>query len=276
MTDLRKRRGLTVRAWLASIAALAVALAVGDAIWLAPHRRELRSVARLVALGGRATLIDGTPSVLKRLGIDWFDFRFASVLDLDGSRVADADLALLADCPRLVAVFLRDTAITDAGLVHLRKLHIGRIDLSRTRISNPDVETFPDVYYGLQNLDLSGNRLRGLKFGGILLYLNSLDLAGTGIDDATLDALLATTSLYELDLSGTNITDAGVDRVLARLDNLAWVNLAGTKVTAEGIAGLHQRRSKATRPTLTVVLTPGVKGKFMDFPRPPPRDGLGP
>lgn len=111
------------------------------------------------------------------------------------------------------AVDLADTAIDDAGLVH--------------------VESFTGMY----RLSLKNTRITdaGLKHLSGLTNLERLSLADANVTGAGLIHLKGLT-LSSLDLSGCKITDAG----LAQLKGLkiTWLNLSRTQITDAGLAHL--------------------------------------
>jgi hypothetical protein len=122
--------------------------------------------------------------------------------------------------------------VTDAGLVHIRKLH---------RLRFVGLNHAPHVTaQGMANL--SG-----------LTRLEALWLP-TQADDAYLASIEALHALLELDLQGTRVTDAGMVH-LAALRALTHLNLDDTEITDEGmkylgqLSGLKQLDLAGTRVT---------------------------
>ena len=95
------------------------------------------------------------------------------VVDLDSTKVIDADLEHLKGFTKLKELLLADTRITDAGLVHLKEL---------TK---------------LQTLDLCFN----------------VPFVKSEVTDAGLVHLKGLSNLQDLDLGGTKVTDAGVKKL---------------------------------------------------------------
>ena len=74
--------------------------------------------------------------------------------------------------------------------------------------------------------------------------LRSLDLDGTGVDDAAVAHLRRATRLTDLHLCETNVTDDAV-RVIAGLQHLHALSLADTRVTDAGLVHLDGHRNLA-------------------------------
>jgi hypothetical protein len=233
-----------LRASLGAVAGLALVLALVDYWLLRSYRNEQRAAAALVERGGKVLLVQDRQSWLwKRLGPDVFDLRVAAVVDLSHSNITDADLVHVRAFDHFGQLTLSDTAISDAGLEHLRHVVAGRfIDLSRTRVTNVSSlfgNQFMDQPFGLK---LSGNQIARGAFHfpepNLMCMLQHLDLSETNASDQTLAELPRQMgSLSMLDLSGTNVTDAGLDSLL-RYEGLTTLGLGRTKVTPAGVARL--------------------------------------
>jgi len=134
----------------------------------------------------------GTKWLIDHVGIDYF----GSVVTVnlipsrinDPMRANDATMALVGQLGRLDSLRLTGTAVTDAGLVHLKGLT------------------------GLRDLELGNTQITdtGLAHLKGLTELRQLLLFNTPVTDAGLDHLKELTSLVLLDLSGTKVTDEGV------------------------------------------------------------------
>ena len=139
----------------------------------------------MASSGARNRLID-------HLGIDYFGS--VVTVDLiprranDAARANDATLALVGQLGRLDHLRLTGTAVTDAGLVHLKGLS------------------------GLRGLQLGNTQITdaGLAHLKGLTELHELLLFNTPVTDAGLGHLQALPSLVLLDLAGTKVTDDGV------------------------------------------------------------------
>jgi hypothetical protein len=75
------------------------------------------------------------------------------------------------------------------------------------------------------------------KLDPVMPYLVSLDLAGTKVGDASMEAIAKAANVRMLRLSETGVTDAGL-AAISKLPNLESLNLFGTAVTREGVAKL--------------------------------------
>jgi hypothetical protein len=136
-------------------------------------------------------------------------------------------MAWLASHQNLSSVYLIDTSVSDAGLVHLAGLST------------------------LQELSLESTLVRGPGLAHVAPILSgSLVLQGALIDDASLAHLKKAKNLQAINVEGTAVTDAGLAH-LHGLPKLSAICLEGTKVTKAGIA----RLAKAL-PGLAVVTAP--------------------
>lgn len=120
---------------------------------------------------------------------------------LQGAAIKDADIAPVAQVPKVAYLHLGKTGITDAGMVHLKGLaELEQLHLEGTRIGDS----------GLANL-------KDLKK---LTYLN---LYNTGVSDAGLAHLAGLTALKNLYLWQTKVTGAGVAKLKQALPNVQVV-----------------------------------------------------
>jgi hypothetical protein len=138
-------------------------------------------------------------------------------IDLHGTGVRDADLAMLEGLATVHTLNLYGTRITDAGLVHLRGLT------------------------GLQTLHLNETSVgdAGLKHLEGLKNLKELGLNRTHVSEEGLRSLSQLTNLQILTLGGKHITDHGLP-VLYPLANLKRIFLTHTSVTPAGADALKR------------------------------------
>ena len=166
-------------------------------------------------------------------------------LDLGGTKITDAGLVLLRgmnlnslSMPKEAKTDLglkhylaaiepptylnfEDWGITDAGLVHLKRLtNLQSLDLGGTKITDAGLVDLKGITNLLQ-LDLDETQITdaGLVHLKRLTNLESLYLGGTKITDAGLVYLKGLTNLERLSLDGTPITDAGVAELKQALPN---------------------------------------------------------
>jgi serine/threonine-protein kinase len=161
-------------------------------------------------------------------------------LSLQGA--GDDDLRRLASYSELKILDLRDTAVTDEGLPHLRGLPLRELTLPR-RVTDAGLVNIRDMKE-LRTLRLAPARANG---GGLVhLYkldnLESLALTGTAVDDTAAGYLPGVNSLRELDLSGASVTDSGLEH-LARLSGLRKLTLARTALKGPGLKHLQDLRA---------------------------------
>jgi hypothetical protein len=201
---------------------------------------------------------------LKVLGATVFT-RGDDIVELLANRtkITDKDLALVSEFAQLTDLSLEETAIGDAGLVHLRNLQkLEWLNLYRSRIGDPalmEVSRLKSLQHlpigethvtdaGLAHLSdmkqlvylgLRGNNVTnaGVKHVGELVSLTGLHLGETKVTDAGLTPLLSLTSLEKLWLDETMVSDEAI-ATLARLKSLRELHIAGTKITSEGVKRL--------------------------------------
>lgn len=127
--------------------------------------------------------------------------------------VSDSDSMFLAELPELRQLVLTRTAITDATLQQIERLHsLELLDLSETSISDAIAPVLTR-----------------------LSRLQTLGLYGTRITDATLFAIAQLHVLQMLNLSDNRqITDAGF-RTLAGLSCLRSIEIHGTNISDDAI-----------------------------------------
>lgn len=171
------------------------------------------------------------------------DVGYITSVDFRNSRVTNDDLKVLQRLKKLTRVTLTDTAIGDAGLLHLGAVeNLQDLQIGGTQVTD-------DGLAHLQSLDL-----------------RTLYLSDTAISDAGLLQLREFDKLYNLHLSRTSVTDEGM-RTLQTLPRLDSVFLEGTDITDAGVAHLvRQARLSGVRLAGTKVTDAGVK-QLLYLPR---------
>jgi Leucine-rich repeat (LRR) protein len=175
-------------------------------------------------------------------------------LNLRGTVVADETAAAAASLPELESLDIADTIVGDVGFEalalapQLKELAAGNI-----RISDIGYQSLRQLT-GLVTLDWSGGRqLRppSLKEDAIaamasLSGLRVLKLGHNRFPSASLALLRKMPKVERLGLEFCS--DIGDDAIphLAAWKSLRWVDLHGTKVTAEGVAALRKQRPDCT------------------------------
>jgi hypothetical protein len=161
------------------------------------------------------------------LGRDFFE----DVVYVDlASCASDDALSAVGQLVGLEELFLSDSAVTDAGLVHVRHLrHLRDLDLTNTPITDD-----------------------GIVHLRMLTRLSELRLNATGVSDGGLCQLRDLTQLRVLGLSDTDVSDEGLAQLVG-LPRLEELDLRGTKVREFGA----QEVRRAHR-TARVLFTPTV------------------
>jgi cellulose synthase/poly-beta-1,6-N-acetylglucosamine synthase-like glycosyltransferase/Leucine-rich repeat (LRR) protein len=157
-------------------------------------------------------------------------------LDLYGTNVTDATLALLKNKQGLDNLFLGGTQVTDAGVANLQNLpNLEHLDLGGTQVTDAGLLT-------LQGKKLFDLRLKktGITGAGLMAFANIrmlfMDLSDTGVTDENLAAFAKLDHLQTLDLSGTPVTSKG----MSKLQNCGSLNELRLAATAVGDEGLEQ------------------------------------
>lgn len=163
-------------------------------------------------------------------------------LALDRTKVTDAGLVHLEGFPNLVWLGLADTAITDKGLEYVGHCsQLERLRLEGSRVSDEGIAHLANLGQ-LEALYLDDTRVgnRAIETLGSLRHLRELSLAGTSVSDAGLGHLRGLENLETLRLNRTQVSDAGLP-ALQPLRKLRLLDLEETRVTEGGVAELRQR-----------------------------------
>jgi len=165
-------------------------------------------------------------------------------LEVRDSPVTDAGLVHLKDLPALEELWLSDTAITDAGLERIaswKNLTVLKLCAS-AGITDAGMEQIGKMR-NLYELRLCRTAITddGLRHLSGLSNLRTLDLAGTRITGAGLEHITHLESLDVLRLSNTQLTDEDVGRLEALNSERTFILLDGTNVTEHGIGKLNRR-----------------------------------
>ena len=161
-------------------------------------------------------------------------------LYLDDTQITDAGLVHLAGLSNLKDLNLDSTQVTDAGLVHLKGLtKLTGLSLGYPNRNGIFEEIFWKTQPGADHHDDTKVTDAGLVHLKGLTNLEWLDLMNTKITDAGLVHLKGLTKLRNLNLEGTKITDAGLVH-LKGLTKLEELHLDNTKVTDAGVQELKK------------------------------------
>jgi len=192
-----------------------------------PYFEESRPVAKF---GFRINLAKVTPEFLKTLP----DVSFPHGLIFNDRKFTGEGLSLLKGRKNLVAVYISNTALTDAGVKELA-----------------EIDTLEQVYlwYSPKLTNASVESLAGLK------GLKALNIGGSQVNDDGLKVLGGMTQLEQLWASHLPVTDAGL-KPLAKLTGLKALNLMeNQKLTPDAVASLLRALKSLERLELEYVPT---------------------
>ena len=240
---------------------------------------DLKSIAGLKNL--RQLRLDLSPETG-----DWAEsirgLKNLTILDFRETRATDADLEILSKLPKLEALLLDGSEVTDSGLAHIARveslanLHLttpdrpSRItDMGLSHLAN--VKKLEGLWLSVDNLTETGfGRLSKLPIKSLFLDglssqhkalvevaigwpLRSFGLEGTGVTDDWLSLLSSQTKLSLLDLSATSVTDDGMAKLASVIPSVSYLSLDATGLTDAGLMKL------ATAPALRNVSALGTK-----------------
>jgi hypothetical protein len=139
----------------------------------------------------------------------------------DGSytRIGDTGMASLSKLVDLESLFVKGTAVTDAGLLCFRESKLKNCDLSDCRISNS-----------------------GVKYLSMNKQLEEIRVAYCNIDDDGIRELTSCVNCRYLDCEGTGVTDRGIKYICDNMKELIGLNASTTKITNESIKRLQGLR----------------------------------
>ncbi|MGA2064768.1 MAG: hypothetical protein ABSG86_07355 [Thermoguttaceae bacterium] len=184
------------------------------------------------------------PAWLRRLLGDDF-FMNVTKLDLTQTAVTDAGLEHLKGLTQLQSLYL-GSEVTDAGLEHLKDFtQLRTLNLRATAVTDAGLEhlkgfaQLQSLCLGAKVTDAGLEHLKGLR------QLQSLDLSGTRVTDAGLEHLEGLPHLQSLHLGLTRVSDAGLDRIKG-LTELHYLDLSRTNVTDAGVERLQRALPKCT------------------------------
>jgi len=214
-------------------------------------------LAETKRLNGRATLEVIAPDWLRAIAGDDSLGVFARIVELnlnertDGhqkpedkaltQRVHDETLKLLVGQDALRRLELSGTAVTSAGLVHLKQLtNLQFLNMCLTAISDDGFEHLSNLTR-MRRMTVCSSQITGTGFAHLtnMTQLESINLHSSPATDAGLEAISKLTSLQRLEIVHTNVTDAGLKK-LASLTKLRQLHLHGKETTENGLPFLRQ------------------------------------
>lgn len=223
----------------------------------ARHERDRALLAEIQRLGGTATREVMAPAWLRSIASDAGLPIFARLVEIEvnertdghvapvpkklSERVTDDWLKHLAGQDQLRRLELSGTAITSAGLVHLRDLHrLERLNICLTAVDDRGFEHLAGLTQ-MRRLVVCSSRVTGTGFQHLqgMTQLESINLHSAPASDAGLEAIGKLTSLKRLEIVHTKVTDAGLQH-LAGLVRLQQLHVHGPEATARALPFLGQ------------------------------------
>jgi len=238
---------------LRTLLLLVVLLAVWLGITFNRVRQQRAAVARIEQLGGSVQYLHeldpddltfpwridepvspGPPWLRRLLGPEFFETVVA--VELNQTRVTDADLRIIGKLRGVVVAQLNCTSVSDAGLYELRnwrKLRsLGLMDTQVTGAGLRHLASMPE----LNNLVLEQTAVddQGLARLGAHKGLTSLSLGQTRVTSRGVEQLRSYPELSILSLHSTPTDDSAVP-ALVSLRKLDYLDVTGTNISVQGL-----------------------------------------
>ena len=163
-------------------------------------------------------------------------------LDLRGTKISDAALAIVGGLEMLEELYLGNTTITDAGLEQLKPLSkLKVLNLVGTKVSDAGVIGLAGELRGLKAVNLFKTEITDAGVSGLkpLEELEVLVLPPAATDES-LGVAAELKKLRVLWAIESKVSDEGLLK-LALLDGLRELDLSQTAVTIDGVLNLTQR-----------------------------------
>ena len=158
-------------------------------------------------------------------------------------RVTDDWLKLLAGQDRLRRLEVSGTAVTSAGLIHLKELtNLERLNVCLTACDDRGFEHLAGMTK-MKRMTICASKITGSGFAHLqwMKQIESINLHSAPASDAGLEAIGKLSSLKRLEVVHTNVTDAGLKH-LAVMVNLQQLHVHGKETTAEAFPFLSKLR----------------------------------
>ena len=221
------------------------------------YDHDKRLLAEIKRLGGKAWLEVVAPDWLRSIASDESLPVLARIVEIDlnentdghatpapkklSDRVTDDWLKLLADQDLLRRLELSGTAVTSAGLVHLKNLKsLERLNVCLTACDDRGFEHLAGLTK-MKRMTICASKITGSGFQHLqgMKQLESINLHSAPASDAGLEAIGKLTSLKRLEIVHTHVTDAGLKH-LAGLVNLQQLHIHGPQTTETGLPFIGQ------------------------------------
>lgn len=219
--------------------------------------RDRPLLAEVKRLGGKATIDIAAPDWLRSIAGDDALAVFGRIVELDFNertdghkepeakpltqRVNDETLKLLVGQEDLRRLELSGTAVTSAGLVHLKGLTgLQFLNVCLTAVDDTGFANLSALVQ-MRRMTVCASKITGSGFQhlGGMKQLESINLHSSPASDAGLEAIGKLTSLRRLEIVHTNVTDAGLAH-LAGLVNLRQLHIHGPQTTENALPFVGQ------------------------------------
>lgn len=223
----------------------------------AHHAGDRRLLAEVKRLKGKATIDVAGPNWLRSIVGDDNLAVFGTITELElnertdghkaaepkplADRVNDDWLKLLEGRQELRRLELSGTAVTSAGLVHLKDLvGLEILNVCLTAVDD-DGLAYLSALTKMRRMVVCASKITGSGFKhlGGMRQLESINLHSSPASDAGLEAIGKLTSLTRLEIVHTQVTDAGLAH-LATLTNLRQLHIHGHDTTEAALPFVGQ------------------------------------
>ncbi|HEX3150742.1 MAG TPA: SMP-30/gluconolactonase/LRE family protein [Gemmataceae bacterium] len=249
----------------AGVAKLTDAKVSGDLDALIPEfaraaiqfQRDQALISEIKRLGGTAAIEVVAPDWLRAIASDEALPVFGRIVEIvlnertDGhkepvpkklnDRVTDDWLKRLEGQDRLRRLEVSGTAVTSAGLVHLKELkNLEFLNVCLTAVDDRGFEHLAGLTK-MRRMTVCSSKITGTGFAhlGAMTQLESINLHSSPASAAGLEAIGKLKSLRRLEIVHTNVTDAGLKH-LAGLTNLRQLHIASHDTTEAALPFLDR------------------------------------
>lgn len=225
----------------------------------ARHVGDRALLAEIKRLGGKATIEVDAPERLRSIVGDEGLASLGRIVEIDlnertdghkaptpkslSDRATDDWLARLANQTALRRLELSGTAVTSAGLVHLKGLtNLERLNVCLTDVDDRGFEHLAGLTR-MKRMTICASKITGSGFAHLqgMKQIESINLHSAPASDAGLEAIGGLRSLKRLEIVHTHVTDAGLKH-LAGLTNLRQLHIHGPETTENGLPFLGNLR----------------------------------
>ncbi len=222
-------------------------------------QRDRTLLAEIKRLNGKATLEVVAPNWLRSIASDESLPVFGRIVEIElnertdghkdpepkklSDRVTDDWLKQLAGQDQLRRLEVSGTAVTSAGLIHLKELtNLERLNVCLTACDDRGFENLSGMTR-MKRMTICASKITGSGFAHLqsMQQIESINLHSAPASDAGLEAIGKLTSLKRLEVVHTNVTDAGLKH-LAGMVNLQQLHVHGKETTAEAFPFLSKLR----------------------------------